>query len=175
MKNINFIKDHYLETIKKNEELKIFKQCVQLNNFFNFESLLSVIYQDRLKNEIKFNSNYGINSTNIFSHVFQIYNVRDLPQLSIIHKQLCRLFDKHELDPHFRPDLFFNFKGCHGNVHADTEDVFIISLLEKTYYEVESEEIIELHPGDAIYIPKGCLHKASSLTKRIIVSWSIFS
>lgn len=175
MENINFIKDNYLEAIKNNKELKVFKQCVQFNKSFNFESLLEVIHQDSLKNEIKCNPNYGINLPNIFGHVFEIYNVRDLPQLSTLHKQLCRLFNKHELDPDFRPDIFFNFKGCHGNVHADTENVFIISLFEKTYYEIESKEIIELHPGDAIYIPKGCLHKASSLTKRIIVSWSIYS
>jgi len=162
----------------KNEnfnEVKVFKNIVNFKDSFNFNDILSLISYRYFKNTIKYPYQTGMDVNDIFSHNFQIFNLRENVKLKEIHRQLSILFKKDVQDEKFLPDIFFSFRASTGNMHVDNENVFIIGLEGKTFYDFPSlNKIYEINKTDAIFIPAKMAHAALSIHKRIVCSWSIF-
>lgn len=157
-------------------EVKIFKNILNLKNDFNFNDILNIIQYNYFRNTPKYPKHSGININDIFSHTFQIFDVREYQKLNELHKQLSILFEKRIEDEKFRPDIFFSFRSSTGPLHTDECNVFIFGLEGTTFYDFPSlKKIYEVNKTDAIFIPAKITHAASSIQKRIICSWSIFN
>jgi len=171
---MNFIDTESLK-INNFNEVKVFKNIIKFDNEFNFNDILDLISFSYFRNTAKFANNVGINMHDIFSHTFQIFDVSQYEKLKDLHKQLCVFFGKNIEDINFKPHIFFSFRSATGPLHSDNENVFIIGLEGKTYYDFPSlKRIYEIEKTDAIYIPAKLMHAASSIQKRIICSWGIY-
>ncbi len=172
----NTLNPQFIDFFKNNfypKSVVHFKNVVNYQNRFYFEDLFRLLELSNFRCEIKHHEALGLNHKDIFSHVFEIFNIRGAPKINPLHHELCHLFKKNPTDKNFRPDIFTSFKGSIGNTHIDHEDVFIIGLCGTTYYNIPSlSSVYEVQEGDAIYIPKKTAHAAHSFTKRIVVSWS---
>ena len=166
------------ECLKKENfnSVKIFKNLIEFKEDFNFNDIINLISFNYFQNTPKFAKYIGMNVNDIFSHSFQIYNVREYGKLTELHKQLSIFFKKDVQDEKFRPDIFFSFRSCTGPLHTDKESVFIFGLEGKTFYDFPSlKKIYEINKTDALFIPSKISHAASSIQKRIVCSWSIDS
>jgi|TARA_R100000455_G_C6266335_1_gene121606 mannose-6-phosphate isomerase-like protein (cupin superfamily) len=171
---MNFIDTESLK-INNLNEVKVFKNIIKFDNEFNFNDILDLISFSYFKNTVKFADHVGINMHDIFSHTFQIFDVSQYEKLKDLHKQLCVFFGKNIEDSNFKPHIFFSFRSATGPLHSDNENVFIVGLEGKTYYDFPSlKRIYEIEKTDAIYIPAKLMHAASSIQKRIICSWGIY-
>ena len=174
-KEENTLKPEFLDFFKKNFNPKSvvhFKNVVDYKDRFSFEDLFRLLELSNFRCEIKHHEALGLNYKDIFSHVFEIFNIRGAPKINPLHHELCRLFNKNLADKDFRPDIFTSFKGTIGNTHIDHEDVLIVGLCGVTYYNIPSlSSVYEVRESDAIYIPKRTAHAAQSFNKRIVVSW----
>jgi len=178
MKDKNIVKTEVIDFFKQENKPKTivyFKNAIDYKSKFYFEDLFKLLEMSNFRSEIKYSPDVGLNYKDVFSHVFEIFNVRRHPKINLIHNQLSEIFNKHFEDDGFRPDIFTSFKGNIGNTHVDNEDVFIFGLYGTVYYNIPSENnIYEIKESDALYIPRRTPHAAHSFNKRIVVSWSRF-
>jgi ribosomal protein L16 Arg81 hydroxylase len=56
--------------------------------------------------------------------------------------------------------------------HRDNVDVLIVQSFGKVRYKFDDGSIVEMNPGDAIYIPKGVYHNPIVFEPRITLSFS---
>jgi mannose-6-phosphate isomerase-like protein (cupin superfamily) len=56
--------------------------------------------------------------------------------------------------------------------HCDKTDVLIVQSFGRVKYKFDDESIVEMNPGDAIYIPKGIYHDPISFEPRVTLSFS---
>mgnify|MGYP003120245176 CR=1 FL=1 len=170
LKNVDFLQKENLN------QVKVFKNILDIKNDFNFNDILNLIQYSYFQNSPKYPKHTGININDIFSHTFQIFDVREFQKLNVLHKQFSVLFKKSINDEKFRPDIFFSFRSSTGPLHTDECNVFIIGLEGTTFYDFPSlKKIYEVNKTDAIFIPAKITHAATSIQKRIICSWSIFN
>lgn len=172
---MNYLNTDFLK-IDNFNEVKVFKNIINIENQFNFNDIIDLISFSQFRNTAKYADAVGINMQDIFSHTFQIYDVSQHEKLKDLHKQLCIIFGKNIQDTNFRPHIFFSFRSATGPLHSDNENVFIVGLEGKTYYDFPSlKKIYEIEKTDAIFIPAKLMHAASSIQKRIICSWGIYN
>jgi|TARA_E500000318_G_scaffold61106_1_gene56691 quercetin dioxygenase-like cupin family protein len=178
MKEKNTLKSEFIKFFNKTplpRDIVHFQNIVDYKSPFYFDDLFQLLDLSHFRSEIKHNPDVGVNHADVFSHVFETFDVRRHPKISSLHEQLANVFGKNLDDKNFRPDIFTSFKSSMGNPHSDNEDVCIIGLCGSTYYSFPSvQRVYEVSEGGAIYIPKGTPHAAHSFSKRMVVSWSRF-
>jgi hypothetical protein len=172
---MNYLDTQYLK-INNFNEVQIFKNIIRFEDDFNFNDILDLISFTYFRNTAKYADHVGLNLQDIFSHTFQIYDVSKYEKLKDLHKQLCIFFGKDIEDNNFKPHIFFSFRSATGPLHSDNENVFIIGLEGKTFYDFPTlKKLYEVDKTDAIFIPARLMHAASSIQKRIICSWGIYN
>ena len=56
--------------------------------------------------------------------------------------------------------------------HCDSDDVLIVQSFGQMKYEFDDGVIVEMNPGDSLYIPEGIYHNPISFNPRITLSFS---
>ena len=146
----------------------LIKKNFSFKESFDFNFLSNLLERNNFKSEI---TNNWLNQM-VLESVFKIENVEKDTCFTEIFNLLNNNFNK--LKKNSNLFIFFSLvSGVKSNAHRDDYDVFIIGLYGKTIYKVENEEFI-LEKGDLLSIKKNELHKAISLTPRIILSYGIY-
>tara|TARA_R100000697_G_C5377360_1_gene179093 strand:- start:12 stop:539 length:528 start_codon:yes stop_codon:yes gene_type:complete len=174
MINNNLLKIEMLKDFSF-DKVKVFKNIYEPQDKFTFEDIWGALAFKYHKNTIKVPPLMSVNLDDIFDYTFQLYDMQNHTKLFSAHQQLSKVFNKDIEDKNFNADIFFSVRGNNGVIHKDNESVFIVSLLGTTYYDVpEHNKVYEIDETDAIYIPCGIAHTASSIKKRIVCSWGVF-
>ncbi len=135
---------------------------------FDFNELIFFMDKHNLCSRIK--SNY-LNQY-ILQATFEVGTLHDTEEFKKIFKHLELNFNKQNR----RSDMmiFCSFTtGSSGIMHHDSYEVYIVGLFGTTIYKVNND-FYEVTPGDLLHIPKNSLHKAISLTPRIVLSYSTY-
>jgi hypothetical protein len=155
-----------------------FKKIKYFKNFisdldFNFDTLTDILNTSELHQYIKAEPTDTINFRKVFDHIYQVKKVETTAYLNPIYNLLI---DKTK--NYFAPgdfDLFISFKAVKGCAHHDKENVIILGLCGITeYYFPLIKKSYFINKGDALYIPSGTPHCASSNTARIVASLSLY-
>ena len=135
---------------------------------FDFNALVSFMDKYNLESRIK--SNY-LNQY-ILQSTFEVGHLHNTEEFKKIFKDLNLNLNKQNKKSDM--SIFFSFTtGASGIMHTDPYDVYIVGLLGNTVYKVNNDSY-EVEPGDLLHIPKNSLHKAISLTPRIVLSYSTY-
>ena len=156
----------------KFKNIKYFKSFLS-NLDFDFNTLTDILNTTELHEYIKAEPPDTINFKKIFDHIYQVKNIDRTTYLKPIYNLIVGKTKDHFVAGDF--DLFISFKAVKGGAHFDKENVIILGLCGKTeYYFSTLNKSYFINKGDALYIPSGTPHCASSNTARIVASLSLY-
>ena len=156
----------------KFKKIKHFKKILSNLNF-DFNSLTDILNTNELHQYIKAEPSDTINFKKIFEHIYQVKNIDKASYLNPVYKLLVDKTKNYFVPGDF--DLFISFKAVKGCAHYDKENVIILGLHGTTeYYFPLLKKSYFINKGDALYIPSGITHCASSNTARIVASLSLY-
>lgn len=149
----------------KNKKITYIKKFTQNLNNYNFDILASLIDDYSLTVLNKSNNASNFNGT------WQVRNAHEVNNDFFVFADFFYKIFKYTPEVRDGVDLFFSFVTNTGGSHVDKEDVFLIGMYGKTIYRMtNTNKDYLLEYGDLLYIPKGIVHRALSLTPRIVMS-----
>ena len=156
----------------KYKNIKYFKSFLS-NLDFDFNTLTDILNTTELHEYIKAEPPDTINFKKIFDHIYQVKNIDRTTYLKPIYNLIVDKTKDNFVAGDF--DLFISFKAVKGGAHFDKENVIILGLCGRTeYYFPSLNKSYFINSGDALYIPSGTSHRASSNTARAVASLSLY-
>jgi len=163
------LKESEVKSIRENK-LTFVKNFTPLTKEYDFNWISSFME----KNNFTINQTSGVGN---LKDVFQMRSVKDHDNQFVVWFNFFNKLFKYQFHEMDNIDIFFSLVSQNGNVHQDSEDVFIIGLLGTTVYKVFDKEVTDyyIEKSDMIFIPKHLKHKSIAMTPRIIASIGFYN
>ena len=101
---------------------------------------------------------------------YGVFHIRGVDKYPPFHEVRNKMITELNIQGKTDLDIFCSFApGVSGDIHRDTYEVVLLSVLGETCYRVDDKKYF-LKPGDLLRVGRGHPHQAIGLDPRIVLS-----